>query len=122
MKGRNGFVTNSSSTSFCIVGKFIHEEDLYIDKIVEVFNKLDANNQVTKDDVIDDLYTIVETISTTIDVHGGDDCGGYWVGLDISKLQEDETLSAFKSRVQKELEKLGLSGNVEIVVETSENY
>lgn len=87
MKIRSGFVSNSSSSSFCILG-------------VEVDNE-------TYDKVSDLPYK--ERTSTTLDAQSGisyEDV--YYLGYSPEKMGEEETLSQFKDRIVSEAAKLGI--------------
>jgi hypothetical protein len=76
MKVRRGFVSNSSTTSFCIYGAFVDtDEELMYDKCYEA-----------------DL----ECYSYPYD-------RGYWVGLDWACIRDDETGAQFKARVEGKL-------------------
>ena len=85
MKIRSGFVSNSSSSSFCLLGVYIAGEDkeaqkLFHERIGETELELEyACNEW------DDSIT---------------------VGLPPYKMQEDETLRQFKERVVTELKKI----------------
>lgn len=88
MKIRSGFVSNSSSSSFCILG-------------VEVDNE-------TYNKVSDLPYK--ERTSTTLDAQSGisyEDV--YYLGYNPEKMREDETLSQFKDRIVTEAAKLGIT-------------
>lgn len=88
MKIRTDFVTNSSSTSYCIMG--IDFSSIEIDPgDMEMAEKLE-NEGIA----IDSCYE------------------PYVIGLDICKMRDTETLGQFKSRVMQELNKI--SDNNEI--------
>ena len=94
MKLRLGFVSNSSNTSFCIMGAALfHQEEDEIREQIKTYGL---------DKTIDVNYT---------------EYGGMCIGLEIEKMQEDETLGQFRSRAKLLLEKLGISENPEIIVE-----
>lgn len=80
MKVRKGFVSNSSSSSFCIVGVQYSEED--IEKLYDQFTN--AN-----------LWP--ERIG---------DYGPYTVGLSIEKMLDTETLGDFKKRSYETIKKV----------------
>ncbi|MFA5760046.1 MAG: hypothetical protein WC942_11940 [Clostridia bacterium] len=73
MKIRYGFVSNSSTTSFCIVGCYIEDQG-QLDRLYEAARVMD------------------------FDFIGGQGDGAY-VGLQIEKMQDTETLGEFKQRV-----------------------
>lgn len=88
MKIRSGFVSNSSSSSFCILGVEVDSD---------TFEKVDAipyNERTT------------ETLNgeTSISYEGQ-----YYVGYDPGKMKEDETLSQFKDRIVDAASKVGIT-------------
>lgn len=81
MKVRKGFVSNSSSSSFCVVGKQYNEEDYE-----KIFNDLDWESPIHGVRITEyDPYT---------------------VGLDINKMKDEETLAEFKKRAYEEIHKI----------------
>jgi hypothetical protein len=78
MKIRNGFVSNSSSSSFCIVGKQYSEEEYET-----IFNDLDWESPI---------YGVRIT-----------EYDPYTVGLNITTMKDNETLAEFKKRAYEEI-------------------
>lgn len=89
MKKRNGFVSNSSSTSFCIYGTILNKDEVE-----------DAENK---------LESLKKGQSFLVQRYGEyDDCyvGAYW-----NEWKNDETKAEFLSRVSAEISRiLGLVG------------
>ena len=81
MKVRKGFVSNSSSSSFCVVGKQYNEEDYE-----KIFNDLDWESPI---------YGVRIT-----------EYDPYTVGLSIDKMKDEETLAEFKKRAYEEIHKI----------------
>lgn len=81
MKVRKGFVSNSSSSSFCVVGKQYNEEDYE-----KIFNDLDWESPI---------YGVRIT-----------EYDPYTVGLSINKMKDEETLAEFKKRAYEEIHKI----------------
>ena len=78
MKIRSGFVSNSSSSSFCILGVSVTSEQY--DKV----NSVRYSNRT----------------SDTLDAHCGiSDDSSYYIGYYPGKMKDDETLSQFKDRM-----------------------
>ena len=80
MKIRTGFVSNSSSTSFCIMGVFVGECEG------------EKAEELTKGNELQVEYGCCE----------GDD--SVYVGLPPEKMKDDETLLQFKTRIADQLE------------------
>lgn len=89
MKMRLGFVSNSSSTSFCICGYNV-ERDEY-----EKFESIEKPSNYKE------LIGNIE-----IEDYSNSDCDAYYIGVDIGDMKEDETLAEFKARVKKAFDTL----------------
>lgn len=92
MKLRTGFVSNSSSSSFCILGVIIPSE---------IITELTEKGS--------DIYELEE--KTDLDVAEGLDVysGEHFIGLTPDAMADDETLLEFKERILKKLKKLNLT-------------
>ena len=88
MKIRQGFVSNSSTTSFCIYGA---EAD-------GIFHDNDDNGD-------NDAWSTCEKMGLD---YNQDDYSS-WVGLEWSSMRDDETGAQFKARVEAKLFKLGIT-------------
>jgi len=89
MKVRNGFVSNSSSSSFLIYGTTIPIEGEYNWKIRE-----DLENQINEKGL-------------KLEFHYVDYYDGFiYIGMSWDCIEDDETGAEFKKRVEKECEKL----------------
>lgn len=98
MKVRNGFVSNSSSTSFCIVGVQYPEEDYE-----RIFKDLEWDSPI---------YGVRIT-----------DYDPYTVGLNIDKMKDEETLAEFKKRAYEEIHKIDKDVKLEnISIHTDGGY
>lgn len=93
MKIRMGFVSNSSSSSFCVVGK------IYEDEKNELLYKFD--------EMIYDLNKINEIDPTLVTCQG---ISKYYdntiLGMEIENIQDNETMSQFKQRVLEQVKKI----------------
>jgi hypothetical protein len=92
MKTREGFISNSSTTSFCIMGTS--------------FGKGELENEFGKEtgeceDIYDELYERLR--GTKLDLEIEPYCDQYYVGLPVSNMEETETLKQFRQRAYDEL-------------------
>ena len=108
MKVRMGFVSNSSSSSFCIYGAFLSEVPLAVKQYKKVAKVVDGDNEDEEDedeedeDYDDDGYELMEHRASQLGLQceypeGYD---GYYVGLAWSDIKDDETGKQFKERVE----------------------
>jgi hypothetical protein len=107
MKVRNGFVSNSSSSSFCIFGTCIE-----LDEMVEKFKqtKFLTDEEFEEFEESDEWGEVAELIEekTNLVLYQNDDT--FWIGRRWQDIQDDETGGDFKKNVETELEKiLGVS-------------
>jgi hypothetical protein len=100
MKIRHGFVSNSSSSSFCIYGSQVEVEDL-----MKAAKALD----IEFDEEDFDDYDIGEQIESKTDLEYHSMMGEYYyIGRSYSNIKDDETGKQFKESVVNAFEKLGL--------------
>ena len=98
MKKRAGFVSNSSSTSFCIFGVHLPESDF--------LEFLGIEDEFEYDDVEHAIYKIEKDSPLSI-YSSYEDYYGY-IGCGVGSLRDDETYGEFKIRVEAEIAKVGL--------------
>lgn len=116
MKIRTDFVSNSSSTSFVLLGKTMNFKDFI--KLVEAAGwkrQDDEDDDYYTDGTSDDLWDIKDWLTEKtkgfIDIEGaGDDYGisDIVVGADPSKMKDDNTLKDFKLKIIDALKKVGI--------------
>lgn len=95
MKVRNGFVSNSSSCSFCIYGIAVDEDELK-----SVYEAVKGETDL-------DSYDIAGAISeeTNVEFHKPSYDDTYYFGIDACDVGDNETGAQFKERVKSALSK-----------------
>jgi len=110
MKIRNGFVSNSSSSSFCIYGIETTYEDLISILEIKGINVSKIKEELEYEGCIDNpnesFKDILDNSSLSIYHFGEEDMT--FIGRSFGSLGEDETPREFKTEIRKDLsEKLG---------------
>lgn len=103
MKVRNGFVSNSSSTSFCIYGT-----QMDVSKVREYLRKPDLFTEINSEEIEDD-YTLLDVIcnknSKVLD-YITDNSGNVYLGRSYFTLKDTETGGEFKKATKEEFKRL----------------
>jgi TATA-box binding protein (TBP) (component of TFIID and TFIIIB) len=100
MKIKFDFVTNSSSTSYCIYGVYID-----FDTFREVFNI----NEM-EEDLYEDLYYKLKDLGLRFQIFNSD--GEVLIGLSPNDMKDGETMKQFKERIAEEIkEKIAIEIN-----------
>jgi hypothetical protein len=99
MKIKTDFVTNSSSSSFVVIG--IH---LDLEKIdIERFQRIKQKVSVTIEQMMEDPYEYLDPMLRGSDLQYSSGCeygNGMMVGIPYTNMEEDETLQEFRQRVK----------------------
>jgi len=99
MKIRAGFVSNSSSSSFCIYGTYMD-----VNEVVEKMKDFLTEEEIEL--IEDEPYEVQELIEekTDLAVYMSED--SIWIGKSWTSVGDDQTGKQFKDSVQEELEKV----------------
>jgi hypothetical protein len=117
MKIRNGFVSNSSSSSFMIYGAYLDKEEI-VDAVLPLFTQKDLEEmeledmEHLKEYIEDDFNFTLEKKLGDLEIHGSYDGDGRYIGVTWSQIGGDETGNQFKARVRNAIEKI--FGDVEV--------
>lgn len=100
MKIRAGFVSNSSTSSFCIFG--ISDSDT---KLPDRFDEENEDGEEGWEAVVAELEKIDSRF-----VHECMDCDAHFLGIPFTAIRDDETGAQFKQKIKDALESvLGMS-------------
>lgn len=106
MKIRTGFVSNSSSSSFCIYGVYVKEKDILTGK--EILEKGYVQKENIKyDDALDDIQAGPNKMGLSVELtpySRDEDC--LYVGVSWLNVKDDETGAQFKARVEELVKKV----------------
>ena len=100
MKIRSDFVSNSSSSSFMMVGTWIDKDD--------AFKILKEKNLIS--DKVDDAWSIAEALEDFVDLSCKPEIAEYaediCIGLEYSDMKYGETRKEFGDRILKKIQKV----------------
>ena len=112
MKIRVGFVSNSSSSSFCIYGMYLDENARETLKKAMDMEDIDSW----------DFDKKAEVMGLTIKMRNGpseyDEDSKYCIGRSWSTIKDDETGKAFKNSIHSDLAQLGITPTCRTIEES----
>ena len=103
MKIRNGFVSNSSSSSFCIYGTCMS-----FSEIKENIKNSTLLTESYSTEEIEEMekWDLIEIVEGNTDLYVKYYEGDIWIGREWTSIKDDETGLQFKENTKAEIEKL----------------
>lgn len=103
MKIRTGFVSNSSSSSFCIYGMAVNSRE----QVMETYRELFKGKEDEEMDEDDGMYEICEAITDEIPMtyYVDSDSDIYYFGRSYSSGGDSETFGDFKKSIDADMKK-----------------
>lgn len=104
MKVRTGFVSNSSSSSFCAFGVAVGMDEEELTKLGMVFTEDDRDSDGYIDEMGEIIYNAADgcNLKCTYDY----DSTMAYVGLEYPDMADDETMGQFKERAKVAVKKM----------------
>jgi len=111
MKMRNGFVSNSSSSSFVVYGATIEKDELLealLKKFPDLEVEMDEDGEIflEEKDIYDIIWDVPDADVQSLSLAEYDDL--FMICRPLAEIEENETLAQFKSRVHSALDKIGI--------------
>ena len=109
MKIKSDFVTNSSSSSFVVIGTTIDVEAIPLE-VFQKFQNVKMKFNVTAQNLKDDPYEYLDPMLKGTDLDYSQGCeygdGELMLGIPYTSMNEDETLGQFKHRVINQIKQI----------------
>ena len=108
MKIRNGFVSNSSSTSFCIWGVYVENGSSDEEKLKSyLLQQQKVKEYLVKYPDEDDMYELLDVADfKELYSVSGPDGDGIYLGREFASIRADETGAHFKESTQATVDKI----------------
>ena len=104
MKIRNGFVSNSSSSSFCIYGVCLDSSE-----ITDSYEPKETETEEDEDDEVDEesCEEVLDSLLKDTDLgYWSDYNDNYYLGISLTEQEDDQTHKQFKNGIEEALKKI----------------
>ena len=100
------FITNSSSSSYTMIGIYVDSGLLTKNHLIKIQNAL-PNEKITMNDLEDYLYDYIEILIKGTDLdYNQDPDSGLILGISYTDMKDEETLREFKDRIKQSLKSI----------------
>ena len=100
MKIKLDFVTNSSSTSFVVIGTYLELDDIPLEYLQSIATKHETDVEAIKEDPYEYMDDLVKGSDLEFSFGSEYDEQNMMIGISYGNMGDDETLKGFKQRVQ----------------------
>jgi len=105
MKISTDFITNSSSSSYVLMGVYMDSSFLNEKHIIKIQDG--KSYQITKEDIESDLFEYIEILLSETELSYERDPSGYLaIGMPYTRMTDKETMREFKLKIQQAIKEI----------------